>query len=170
MALAIRKAEERDLAGIAKLHTAVNRELAGLVHEGCTGTILDEQVADEVLAEFTERLEDESCLVYVAEHVDAPRGGAKGDGGLAGFLTAALEEYSDELIGAPFITIEFVETAPSARGQGVATALIKAVEQAAREQGVTYIDLLVWESNTSAARLYEELGYSTLERRLMKHI
>jgi ribosomal protein S18 acetylase RimI-like enzyme len=165
MALKIRTAEERDLAGIAKLHAAVNRELGQLVPEGCTGTILDEQDADEVLAEFTERLEDESCLVYVAE-LD----GANGKRELAGFLTAAVEGFSDSLIGAPFITIEFVETALSARGQGVATALIKAVEQLAKKQGVEYIDLLVWESNTSAARLYEELGYTTLERRLVKRV
>jgi ribosomal protein S18 acetylase RimI-like enzyme len=165
MPLTIRLAESADLPAIAKLHAAVNRELAKLVPDGCTGTIMEEQDAEEILTEFEERLDDESCLIYVAGNE-----GAQGKRELAGFLTAAVEGFSDDLIGAPFITIEFVETAPSARGQGVATALIAAVEQLAREQGVEYIDLLVWESNTSAARLYEELGYSTLERRLVKRV
>ncbi len=165
MAITIRSAESADLPGIAKLHAAINRELAKLVHENCTGTICEEQDADELLAEFEERLEDESCLVYIAEN-----DGASVNRDLAGFLTAAVEEFSDDLIGAPFLTIEFVETVPSARGQGVATALLQAAEQAAKERGLEFIDLLVWECNPVAARLYEELGYTTLERRMMKRV
>lgn len=155
-----RHAKAADMDAIAKLHAAVNRELAKLTHEGCTGTILDEQDEEALLKEFEERLADEACFVYVAETED----------GFAGFLTAAVEEYSDELIGAPFLTIEFVETVPSARGQGVATALMQAAEKLAEEQGIEFIDLLVWEGNTNAARLYEELGYTTLERRMMKRV
>ena len=114
-----RSAEAADLPVIVKLHASVNRELAKLTHEGCTGTIMDEQDEEALLTEFKERLGDEACLMYVAEVEGAPSYGV-----LAGFITATVEEYSDELIGAPFITIEFVETTPEARGQGVATALI----------------------------------------------
>ena len=160
MPLSIRVAAKNDIQAIVNLFSITRGELAQLTHEGCTGTIMEKQLFEDLLAEFKERLEDDSCLAYVAEN----------EHGLAGFITAAVESCSDELIGAPFLTIEFVETAPTARGQGVATALISVVEKWAVEHEIEFIDLLVWDSNIPAAKLYEKLGYSTLERRMVKRV
>jgi len=56
------------------------------------------------------------------------------------------------------------------RHRGVAQTLIKRVHQWAREQGVTEVELNVWEFNTSARSLYEKLGYQTTRRIMRKQL
>jgi ribosomal protein S18 acetylase RimI-like enzyme len=52
-----------------------------------------------------------------------------------------------------------VETAEQCRGQGVGTAMMRAVEERARTQGVQRLALYVAETNTGAQRFYDRLGY-----------
>ena len=58
----------------------------------------------------------------------------------------------------------------SARGRGIGTALMRAAEDWAREQGLEVLELDVAEPNADARRLYERLGYvpiaASLARRL----
>ena len=55
------------------------------------------------------------------------------------------------------ITTNFV--APWARGHGLARALTLAVEEVARDQGFTHVNLDVRETQTGAIQLYESLGF-----------
>ncbi|MFG6447306.1 GNAT family N-acetyltransferase [Roseateles sp. BYS180W] len=48
---------------------------------------------------------------------------------------------------------------PDARGQGVAHALMAAVEEAARQRGVARLDLTTAHTNTTAQALYESRGW-----------
>lgn len=49
--------------------------------------------------------------------------------------------------------------APAARGHGVASALLAAAEQHARERGARKLSLRVLSTNDAALRLYERLGF-----------
>ncbi|WP_033439500.1 GNAT family N-acetyltransferase [Saccharothrix sp. NRRL B-16314] len=51
-------------------------------------------------------------------------------------------------------------TAPAARGQGVATALITAALDHLARTGVTTVRLSVWKWRTGAIALYERLGFT----------
>lgn len=53
---------------------------------------------------------------------------------------------------------------PEARGKGVASALLAAAEQAARQRGCRELRLEVRIDNAAAIRLYERLGYRRLAR------
>jgi GNAT superfamily N-acetyltransferase len=52
-------------------------------------------------------------------------------------------------------------TDAEARGKGVATALIKAVQEAAGERGVTSVYWMTHETNTTARRLYDKVARRT---------
>ena len=54
---------------------------------------------------------------------------------------------------------------PAARGQGVGRALLGAVLDGARGQGICSVFLEVRESNVAARRLYERAGIQTVSRR-----
>jgi ribosomal protein S18 acetylase RimI-like enzyme len=55
--------------------------------------------------------------------------------------------------------IHHLAVAPDARGQGVAQALVIAVEDGMRAVGCLKVNLLVRQSNDAARRLYDRLGY-----------
>jgi len=57
------------------------------------------------------------------------------------------------------VQVNGIAVAASARGRGVATALLAAAEQRAREAGASKITLRVLGTNTAARRVYERAGY-----------
>lgn len=54
--------------------------------------------------------------------------------------------------------------APQYRRLGYARLLTRALEKACDQQNAWFVDLFVRESNTSAIKLYESLGYSVFRR------
>lgn len=70
----------------------------------------------------------------------------------------------------PFGHIDDLCVRSDFRGQGVGTALYRAMKEKAREMGLARIELMVWAFNESAKRFYERLGMSvrsdTMEERL----
>lgn len=54
--------------------------------------------------------------------------------------------------------------APQYRRLGYARLLTRALEEACDKQNAYFVDLFVRESNTSAIKLYESLGYSVFRR------
>jgi GNAT superfamily N-acetyltransferase len=67
-----------------------------------------------------------------------------------------------EFSGSAALTSLWVD--PGFRGRGVGTALIKAVEEWARDRNLTQVLLWVTEANTSAEQLYEHLGFERTGR------
>ncbi len=57
-----------------------------------------------------------------------------------------------------------VSVPPQRRGQGIAMALMLAIEDQARRLGVPAVELQVRESLPSNVRLYEKLGYAVIRR------
>jgi ribosomal protein S18 acetylase RimI-like enzyme len=74
------------------------------------------------------------------------------------------------LVPRRFALVHDLMVAPDARERGVGSALMKAIETWAGEQGVDAVELTVWSFNENAQRLYERLGYATQFRRLRRVI
>jgi len=63
--------------------------------------------------------------------------------------------------------LEHLEVVPAHRGQGVGTALVRAVEQAARERGHAWLTAGVPTGSSGAARLLARLGYDDLGEEIL---
>jgi GNAT superfamily N-acetyltransferase len=62
--------------------------------------------------------------------------------------------------------LEVVYVQPDARGRGVGVELIREVARRAQAAGAEMVELEVLESNEAARRLYDRLGFRTVERSL----
>lgn len=165
----IRFATPTDLPALAGLHAEACAELAPLVPPGFGQTFLETpHDADEAQVMFAGKISQDDGFLLVAEMSGGEETyGAAAiptDRRIAGFLVAHVEEYGDDLLSAPFLTIEDVVVARP-RVLGVGAALIHAAEDIARQRGITQIDLQVWTANAPARALYEKLGYRVLEER-----
>lgn len=74
---------------------------------------------------------------------------------------AALDRKSDK---AWLLDILYVK--PAARGKGLGVELVRAAAEYVQSQGAETLALEVLESNTGAKRLYDHLGFATIERTL----
>jgi ribosomal protein S18 acetylase RimI-like enzyme len=63
--------------------------------------------------------------------------------------------------------IEEVVVREGFRGRGFGRLLLEHAHRWARQHGVDQIELSVYEFNTGAIRLYQQLGYATLSRRMV---
>lgn len=82
-------------------------------------------------------------------------------GGL--WRSALLTRLSDEPDEARFL-LDGICVAPSARGQGLGSALIETICDEARQRGFAAVRLDVIEANTRAIALYERLGFQVTAR------
>lgn len=93
---------------------------------------------------FLKTLSDENYIVMIAKESDA----------LLGYcVLLCTGEEAD---------ITNVCTVPSARGKGVATALLTELLEAGKVRGVTDYFLEVREGNTPARKLYEKMGFEII--------
>lgn len=79
------------------------------------------------------------------------------DGRIAGYVRLKPPTCLPE--NAHVVQVQGLAVHSSARRRGIATALLAASEQRAREQGARKLSLRVLSSNRSAIRLYERLGF-----------
>ncbi|MDQ3023788.1 MAG: GNAT family N-acetyltransferase [bacterium] len=147
-----------DLPAVAALHISIASELRSLSPEGFGAPLESLPGAGDVTGKFRDLIDDRGNVALVAE--DAGR--------IVGFANGWREEHDDDLIEAPFLTIEFVEVHPDYRGRGIARQLVGMIEAEARQRGLRRIDLLVMQTNEPALKLYKRLGYLPLEVRLGK--
>ena len=156
----IRPATSLDLPAIADLHIAVAAELRKLAPEGYGAPLETMPGAGDVAGRFRDMLDDSDAVLLVADE----------DGAIAGVGSGWVEAHGDDLIPAPFFTIEFIEVDPAYRGKGLAAQLIHSLEDEARKRGAGHIDLRVFVSNEAACGLYERFGYKPLEYRMAKEL
>jgi ribosomal protein S18 acetylase RimI-like enzyme len=157
----IREATTEDIAAIAALHLASMQELQGLLPQGFGEGFAEAVTVEDIAGEFAEALGDEDyiCIVACADN-----------GELLGFCRAFVESYSDDLLSAPYLTIEYVEVAGSARGMGLGAKLLERIEQIAAERSIDCLELRVWQGNMAAIALYGKCGFSAIETRMAKRI
>lgn len=79
---------------------------------------------------------------------------AEGGGRLLGYVGSQRAEPESDMMN--------LAVAPEARRQGLAQTLVRALEAALREKGVTSLTLEVRASNLPARALYEKLGFLTV--------
>jgi GNAT superfamily N-acetyltransferase len=62
--------------------------------------------------------------------------------------------------------LDLLYVRPAARGRGLGTELVRAAAEYVQQQGAEMLALEVLESNAAAKRMYERLGFTTVERTL----
>jgi ribosomal protein S18 acetylase RimI-like enzyme len=87
---------------------------------------------------------------------------ARGESESTEGVLIAFEGYSS-FAQAQLFNVHDVHVAPAARGHGVGTALMSALEDLAREHRFAKVTLEVAASNTGAIALYRRLGYAGLD-------
>jgi aminoglycoside 6'-N-acetyltransferase I len=110
---------------------------------------------DEANAFATGASESHVDAVFVAE-----------DGALQtiGFVELSIREFADGCDSMPIPHIEGWYVEPSARGQGVGAALLRAAEAWARERGFTEMASDTEVENVASQRAHAALGYEETER------
>jgi GNAT superfamily N-acetyltransferase len=98
-------------------------------------------------SEFEARLEEHVASGCFEVFVARLRGEAVG---------VATASYRPSVaVGGEFASIEDLYVEPGSRGRGVASALVRAVEDRCRERGISYVEVQA----SGAERFYERLGY-----------
>lgn len=157
MAILIRRAKTGDIPSLSALLLQVHAIHAegrpDLFRAG------ERKYADEELEEI---LLDLKRLVLVAEW----------DGVVVGYAFCVLEEIAESAsrFGQKTLYVDDLCVDAAYRGKQIGSALYRAAETLAKDQGCDAITLNVWELNTGARAFYEKLGLrplkTTMEQRL----
>jgi GNAT superfamily N-acetyltransferase len=70
------------------------------------------------------------------------------------------------LVQRKYLLVDMVGVKESLRGEGIGRALMQAAHGWARQQGITQVELRVYEFNQGAIAFYESLGYTMMSRNL----
>jgi ribosomal protein S18 acetylase RimI-like enzyme len=112
----------------------------------------------------------EQEVLGLLEHPDVALFVAELEGRVVGQVVARIETVPENtpLVPRRFAKLYDLVVMPEARAQGIGRALLRAAEQWSVARGMASIELTVWELNGAARRLYEQLGYTTDARRLLR--
>jgi diamine N-acetyltransferase len=97
---------------------------------------------------------------------------ADDDGKIVGLLWGILRAAPDTPFHVPrrYLLVDMLGVTEAYRGKGVGRALMEHAETWAKAQGVTEVELSVWEFNESARAMYDKLGYKDIVRRMWKSL
>jgi ribosomal protein S18 acetylase RimI-like enzyme len=111
---------------------------------------------------FIDALENPESLLLVAEH----------EGMIVGLLSALVRQNPDLPMFVPrrWLVVDNVAVLNAYQRMGIGRALMQQAQAWAQEQDLAEVELTVWEFNEDAIAFYEELGYTTIMRRLWKGI
>lgn len=158
MSVKIRKLEEEDVDGISELW----QEFARLREEMTEHTILNEDAADYFFGYATGLLQRKDTLTLVAED--------EGDGELVGYLIAQKQRkppiYSHTRIA--YLSDAYVKD--SHRKQGILGRFIAELEAWAKGEGITAIDVMLFQQNKMAHEVYERLGFHNYRTVMRKNM
>ena len=88
------------------------------------------------------------------------------DGDLVGMTLFEIKQSSDDpiMVKRRYLYIDELNAVEGMRGKGIGKALMDAVHAWARENGISEIELNVWERNQPAIGFYEQMGYQSWRR------
>lgn len=111
---------------------------------------------------FVGVLADRQAAFFVAEQEET----------LIGLVNCYVRTTSPVPVIVPrrFVYIENMGVSEHVRHQGVGQLLMERVQEWAREQEATEIELDVWDFPASALAFYEKLGYETTRRHMRKQL
>jgi aminoglycoside 6'-N-acetyltransferase I len=110
---------------------------------------------DKHLAEMNEIIPGPMQPVFVV---------VRSNGQLGGYLEVGTRKYAEGCESSPVGYIKGWFVNEDLRGQGVGRALMHAVEEWAREQGLTEIASDTWLDNEASIQAHLKLGYEEVER------
>lgn len=147
----IRLATQTDFDQVGIIFMEENRYHAELVPE-----II--QVADPIMTQkwYSEVLNNPNKVLFLADV----------GSNIIGVTLAEIRMNIDDTIFTPrkYVHINDISVAVSHRGQGIGQLLMERVHKWALNQGISDIELQVWERNTQAIGFYEKIGYQPWRR------
>jgi diamine N-acetyltransferase len=158
MDITIRRARETDYGPLCRLWDEVDwlhRQRLPAIYRQPAGPVREWDY-------FAGLLADETAAIFLAEQA----------GELLGFIHVLIVQARDIPLLVPrrFAVIDNLVVTERARRLGIGSLLMEEAEHWAREQGLTVIELTVYEFNQGAIALYEKAGYETLSRRMSKSL
>ena len=158
MDFSIREATPEDYEGLCEVFAevdALHREALSQIFREPDGPARTEEFVSSIIS-------DEHAALFVAER----------DGQIVGLVHIFIREAPDIPLMVPrrYGVIDNLAVAKPFRRSGVGRSLIEKAHQWALQQGITQVELGVWEFNKGAMAFYERLGYATTSRKMWKSL
>ncbi len=156
----IRKAENEDIKEITKLHSMIAEEyMPTIVPSICqySDIVVTNEEQENVIQEMMEDPDHDIIVACIEDNI-------------VGMLSVVTETYSDDLLKAPFSTIEFIEVYPEFQSRGIGQAFILEAEKLAKAKGHQYLELQVWETNEKAIKLYNKNSFQPIAQQMVKKL
>lgn len=143
----VRRAGQADIQRLAELIGHVHA-----LHVAARPGVFKPLEGDAAERWFAETLSKPSSRIWLAE-----RGAAA-----LGYVFAFAREVPESIFcyARRSYELDQIVVAPGARQQGVARRLVEAVRAAAREDGVTDVELVTWAFNHPASSAFQRLGFA----------
>jgi len=158
MAIHIRRAVEQDYGGYCDLFTEINEQ-----HRLALPDIF-QQPAGKIVEQdyFLSLLNNDQAAIFFAEY----------NGLVAGFINVLIREAPAYPLLVPrrYGVVDTLVVRPAFQRTGVGRALMNRGEAWAASQGVSEVELNVYEFNLGAQAFYRHLGYTTYSRKMSKKL
>jgi len=147
MKFSIREANQEDYEGLCEVFEEIDtlhREALPLVFREPDGSARTKEFISGIIA-------DENAVLFVAES----------GGQIIGLVQILVRRSRDIPMMVPrqYGVIDNVAVKGAFQRSGVGRALVERAHRWARDQGVTQVELYVWDFNKGAIAFYEKLGY-----------
>jgi len=157
----VRSARKSDVAKLAEFLEHAQQLMCEMSPAGFGETLGEPGNRKKEEDRLLKALKDRKQITFVAE---------LRNGDLAGFITGGIEKYSDDLLTAPFVTVQYIYVAEKQRRQGIAEALMGKLDRWAKNKKIRTMDLTVWSGNAKAKALFKNSGYLPLQVRMAKKL
>lgn len=160
--LSIRSAERQDIPHLCRLYFELHESVAQGVPNRLR-TLGDPEAFDASwLSNKLDKLLDAvDVIIFVAEVSDQVVG-------LAEVYLRKDDAATSERIAYQYGYLQSLVVDAAFRGRGIGERLLKAAEQWARERGASELRLEAWEYNGGPLGFYQQQGYRTLKRTLVR--
>lgn len=164
MEITVRKATEADYTELKEFFD----EGADIHHRGEPGIIGTPSERPISKAFVSELINGEDTTLLVA----MPSAKQPGEHKLLGFVRLAFHDTGSHqgVVPRRYVEVEEILVREAYRGHRIGHRLMLEADRWAREKGATEVELAVWDFNHGALKLYEELGYRTLRRQMLKSL
>lgn len=150
----VRNAEKRDYAAVEKMLRELSR-----MHVNGAPEYYPPHEYSYSSEKYEELLADENEILLCAEE----------DGNTVGFCQLTLSEMSGS-VRLKNAHVAFIAVDAEYRRRGIGRAMMQEAERAAAALGAKQLNLQVWEFNSSARRMYEQLGMRPQRTIMIKEI
>ncbi len=160
MTFSIRPAKIKDVPSIVALYFEATKLMHQISPDGFGKSMESSLNLEEENKSFTKALDDKDTVILVAEQ----------DRKVAGFIMGVIEYHPDDLLNAPYLTVQYLCVDKKFRRTGIGKSLMKSIENWGNDKGISTLELIVWNNNEPAKALFRSLGYLPLEVRMAKKI